>query len=75
MPMTAMAMATQGGHLLYGLIGLVVWLLVLVWIYNIAKRKGRHAFGWLILGFFFSVITLVVILLVPSKLTTERYRR
>ena len=35
------------------LIGFVIWLLILVWIYNIARRKGRHAFGWLILGLFF----------------------
>ncbi len=55
------------------LIGLAIWLLVMVWIYNIAKRKGRHPVGWVILGFFFSIITLVVILLMPSKLTTDRF--
>lgn len=42
----------------------------MVWIYNIAKRKGRHTLGWLILGFFFSLIALVVLLLLPSKRTT-----
>jgi alkanesulfonate monooxygenase SsuD/methylene tetrahydromethanopterin reductase-like flavin-dependent oxidoreductase (luciferase family) len=36
--------------------------------------KGRHAVGWLILGFFFSLITLIVILLLPSKRTTEEYQ-
>jgi hypothetical protein len=71
--MTALLVAAQD-HLLYGLIGLVIWLLILIWIYNIAKRKGRHAVGWLILGFFFSLITLVIVALLPSKRTTERYR-
>jgi inner membrane protein involved in colicin E2 resistance len=53
-----------------GIIGFIVWVLVMVWIYNIAKRKGRHAVAWVILGFFFSLITLIVILLMPSKRTT-----
>jgi hypothetical protein len=71
--MTALVVAMVG-HLLYSVIGFVIWLLVMVWIYNIAKRKGRHALGWVILGFFFSLIALLVLALLPSKLTTERYR-
>jgi hypothetical protein len=70
--MTALVVAVVG-HLLYNLIGFVIWLLVMVWIYNIAKRKGRHALGWVILGFFFSLIALLVLALLPSKRTTERY--
>lgn len=66
--------AVSGGVTALGwVIGFFVWILVLVWIYNIAKRKGRHAVGWLILGLFFSLITLIVVALLPSKLTTERY--
>jgi uncharacterized membrane protein len=53
----------------------IVWILVMAWIYNIAKRKGRHAFGWLILGFFFFLIALIVVALLPSKRTTESYQR
>jgi len=60
-----------GRALVGGLIGFVIWIVILVWIYNIARRKGRHALGWLILGFFFSPITLVVLLLLPSKRTTD----
>jgi hypothetical protein len=70
--MTALVVAVVG-HLLYNLIAFVIWLLVMVWIYNIAKRKGRHALGWIILGFFFSLIALLVLALLPSKRTTERY--
>lgn len=65
-------LATAGSQIFGGLIGLVIWLLVMIWIYNLAKRKGRHAVLWLVLGFFFSLLTLIVLLILPSKLTTER---
>lgn len=71
--MTAlMLLASNGGIYVGGLLGFVLWIVVLVWIYNIARRKGRHAVGWLILGFFFSLLSLVVILVLPSKRTTEQ---
>ena len=50
-----------------GLVVFIIWLVVLVWIYNIAKRKGRHAVLWTVLGVFFTIITLVVILGSPIK--------
>ncbi len=56
------------------LISFILWVVIMVWIYNIAKRKGRHALGWVILGFFFSLITLIVVLLLPSKRTTGEYQ-
>jgi len=65
-------LASNGGIYVGGLLGFVLEVVVLVWIYNIAKRKGRHAVGWLILGFFFSLISLIVILVLPSKRTTEQ---
>jgi len=43
-------LASNGGIYVGGLLGFVLWVVVLVWIYNIAKRKGRHAVGWLVLG-------------------------
>jgi len=72
-PVTALLTASAGGPFLYGVVSFIVWLLVMVWIYNIAKRKGRHAVGWVILGFFFTILALIVLLLLPSKRTTERY--
>ena len=33
----------------------------------IAGMKGRNPFGWGILGLFFSIITLIVIIVIPSK--------
>ena len=72
--LSAPLIASAGGAFLYWLITFVLWVVIMVWIYNIARRKGRHALGWLILGFFFSLITLIVILLLPSKRTTREYR-
>jgi hypothetical protein len=33
----------------------------------VAAAKGRSAIGWGILGFFFSIITLIVVAVIPSK--------
>jgi uncharacterized BrkB/YihY/UPF0761 family membrane protein len=66
---------SDGLGALYGVLGFLLWIVVLIWIYNIARRKGRHALGWLILGLFFSLITLVIVLLLPSKRTTDSYHR
>jgi hypothetical protein len=62
----------SAGSAVGGVIGFIIWILIMVWIYNIAKRKGRHAVGWTILGFFFTIITLIVLLLLPSKRTTDK---
>jgi uncharacterized BrkB/YihY/UPF0761 family membrane protein len=70
--LTVMA-ESSGLRALESVLAFFVWILIMVWIYNIAKRKGRHAIGWLILGFFFSLITLIVVALLPSKRTTDSY--
>jgi Na+/melibiose symporter-like transporter len=33
----------------------------------IAGMKGRNALGWGILGLFFSILTLIVVIVIPSK--------
>jgi Na+/melibiose symporter-like transporter len=33
----------------------------------IAGMKGRSALGWGILGLFFSILTLIVVIVIPSK--------
>ena len=33
----------------------------------IAGMKGRNQFGWGLLGLFFSILTLIVIVVIPSK--------
>lgn len=71
--MAALGLLATSSVYLGGLVGFVLWVLVMVWIYNIAKRKGRHAVGWVVLGLFFWVLALVMILLLPSKRTTAGY--
>jgi hypothetical protein len=52
---------------LYWIIALIVDM-VFAWLcYTIAKRKGRSAWLYAIFGFFFSIITLIVILILPAK--------
>jgi hypothetical protein len=65
--------ASSGGSAIGGVIGFILWIVIMVWIYNIARRKGRHAVLWVILGFFFSFLALIVLLLLPSKRTTAAY--
>lgn len=33
----------------------------------VAATKGRNPFGWGILGLFFSILTLIVVVIIPSK--------
>lgn len=33
----------------------------------VAGMKGRSALGWGILGLFFSILTLIVVIFIPSK--------
>jgi len=50
-------------------IGLIIWLLIIVWTVSIARKKGRSAFGWGALAFFFSWIATLVVALMPSRKT------
>ncbi len=70
----AAAVAVTGARIaLTSVIGFILWILIMAWIYNIARRKGRHAFLWLVFGFFFSLIALIIVALLPSKRTTRSY--
>ena len=48
-------------------ISFIVWILIISWTAAIARRKGRSPFIWGLLAFFFSIITLIVIALMPSR--------
>ncbi len=71
----ALIATSAGGYVLGSLLYFVLWIAVMVWIYNIAKRKGRHPVGWVILAFFFFFLALILILILPSKRTTEGAER
>ncbi len=49
------------------LISLVISVVAAYACYRIAEGKGRSGVLWGVLGFFFSLITLIVILILPSK--------
>ena len=48
-------------------IGFIVWILIISWTAAIARRKGRSPFLWGVLAFFFSLIALILVALMPSK--------
>ncbi|HSP37632.1 MAG TPA: hypothetical protein VLR26_07755 [Frankiaceae bacterium] len=61
------ALAGSGFNTNTRLGGLVLAIIIGVVCGAIAGRKGRRPALWGILGFFFTIITLIVILIVPSK--------
>ena len=73
MSLVPLLVATSAiGYAFGSVIYFILWIAVMVWIYNIAKRKGRHAVGWVILAFFFFILALILILILPSKRTTQQ---
>jgi hypothetical protein len=58
------------GFILRGIKGVFVFIgsvIAAVLCAVIAKAKGRSALGWGILGLFFSILTLIVVLIIPKK--------
>jgi hypothetical protein len=53
-----------GIKLIFFLIGGVIAAIICA---VIAAMKGRNPFGWGILGFCFSIVTLIVVIVIPSK--------
>jgi len=49
----ALLVASDSASVFGGIIGFILWIAVMVWVYNLAKRKGRHPILWTILAFFF----------------------
>lgn len=45
----------------------VIWIIVACICAMIANEKNRSPFGWFLLGFLFSLIALVVLVLLPRK--------
>ncbi len=46
---------------------LIVWLVFGILCALVASSKGRHAFGWLVLGCIFGIFALALIAILPSK--------
>ena len=63
--MMLLAETTSTATLVGAAIGLVIWIGIIVWTVSIARRKGRSAGVWGALAFFFSVIPLIIVALLP----------
>jgi hypothetical protein len=61
----------QAAHLIFkaikGIFYLIGGVIAAIVCAIIAATKGRNPFGWGLLGFFFSILTLIVIIFIPSK--------
>ncbi|MEO3939427.1 hypothetical protein V3N99_22190 (plasmid) [Dermatophilaceae bacterium Soc4.6] len=63
--MLSLTTATTG-YTANPLIGLVLAVVFAVGCYLLAQRKGRRPVLWAVLGFFFSLIALIVLAVLPS---------
>jgi len=52
---------------LYYILSIAITVICMIASYSIAKKKGRGVVLWTILAFFFSIITLIIIAVLPPK--------
>ena len=48
-------------------IGFIIWIGIIFWTVSIARKKGRSAGLWGVLAFFFSLIPLIIVAILPRK--------
>ncbi len=48
-------------------IGFVIWIGIIFWTLSIARKKGRSVGLWGVLAFFFSLIPLIIVAILPPK--------
>jgi len=65
--MMLLAETTSTATLVGAAIGFVIWLGIIFWTMSIARRKGRSAGLWGVLAFFFSLIPLIIVAILPRK--------
>ena len=65
--MLVAADSNSTASLIGGVLGLIIWILVISWTAAIARRKGRSPFLWGVLAFFFSFLALILVALMPSR--------
>jgi len=65
--MMRLAESTSTGTLIGAVIGFVIWIGIILWTVSIARKKGRSAGLWGVLAFFFSLIPLVIVAILPRK--------
>ena len=65
--MMRLAESTSTGTLIGAVIGFVIWIGIILWTVSIARKKGRSAGLWGVLAFFFSLIPLIIVAILPRK--------
>lgn len=68
--LAAQSQPEAAGFILRGIKGIfyLIWSVIAAIVCAvIAATKGRNPFGWGLLGLFFHILTLIVVIVVPSK--------
>ena len=52
---------------LWWIIAVVVWVLFIYFTFLLAASKGRSPLLWVVLAIFFPLITIIILLIIPSK--------
>jgi predicted PurR-regulated permease PerM len=65
--MMLLAETNSTATLVGAMIGFVIWIGIILWTVSIARKKGRSAGLWGVLAFFFSLIPLIIVAILPSK--------
>ncbi len=58
------AMAYLGGSLVCGAIWFIIDILIMIYMYKDAKKRGKSGVLWLIIGFFLGILGLIIWLIV-----------
>ncbi|MCK5024683.1 MAG: hypothetical protein KAR56_03610 [Thermoplasmata archaeon] len=70
-PLGVLPFAFSGVYCLCYLIFFILWIYMLFWIYNDAKRRGSSGALWVVLFFFFSWIALIIWLIVRGPIQSN----
>ena len=65
--MMLLADTNTTASLVGAVIGFVIWIGIIFWTASIARKKGRAAGLWGVLAFFFSLIPLIIVAILPRK--------
>jgi len=69
--MMLLAETNSTATLVGAVIGFVIWLAIIFWTVSIARRKGHSPMLWGVLAFFFSLIALIIVAILPRKQTVS----
>ncbi len=66
-PMLGLVVAATFWLFLWWIIAVVLWVVFIYFTFLLAASKGRSPLLWVILAIFFPLITIIVLLIIPSK--------